>query len=238
MVDHLQKKYCSSFPWCLRARSKRRSHELDLSSSKELNLSHFMSLTLWLAEEHMVVDIRGKTQKAKSHLQYIQISLHLWMKMRKENDKLETTILKSRDSGHFHPQDLIVCLESPFTHALGSFGVPRSPCIWGSVFHSDIIVFNYSRGMLRGKAEEPTHLEVMLLTLLQLFHLIIGLLLSLIYKLKFIIDIYVQENNVCVCMFTLACMRGCMYLSVCLYVFQYCSWFQESTEVLGEISLG
>lgn len=77
--------------------------------------------------------------------------------------------------------------------------------------------------MLRGKAEEPTHLEVMLLTLLQLFHLIIGLLLSLIYKLKFIIDIYVQENNVCVCMLTLACMRGCMYLSVCLSVFQYCS---------------
>lgn len=77
----------------------------------------------------MVVDIRGKTQKAKSHLQYIQISLHLWMKMRKENDKLETTILKSRDSGPFHPQDLILCLESPFTRALGSFEVPRSPCL-------------------------------------------------------------------------------------------------------------
>lgn len=149
MVDQLQKKYCSSFLWCLRARSKMRSHELDLSSSKELNLSHFMSLTLWLQR---TLGARGK-HREQCHIYsiYKYLCISGWKWRRKMTDLKQ--YWKAENSGHFHPQDLILCLQSPFTHAPGSFGVARSPCIWGSVFHSDITVFNWSRRMLRRKAE-------------------------------------------------------------------------------------
>lgn len=102
--------------------------------------------------EHMVVGARG-IHREQCHIYsiYEYLCISGWKWRRKMTDLKQ--YWKAENSGHFHPQDLILCLQSTFTHAPGSFGVARSPCIWGSVFHSDITVFNCSRRMLRGKAE-------------------------------------------------------------------------------------